>query len=127
MANITFLIDSTSKELAAGKGGSSPNAATPVSHPPFALNGTLSDPEYKVPIGRGETVVIYTQEKNQLPMVKIAPCGIIAHTFQGDPLTTDIMKDPAKRPIDIPNFDMDPGPVPDFIAFLGDDNPQWVP
>ncbi|MDC0710384.1 hypothetical protein POL68_18045 [Stigmatella sp. ncwal1] len=120
--NITFLIDSNTLP----KGGASVNNAVAVAHPPFLLNGKLSDPETKVPIARGERVVIYTQEKNHLPTVKVAPNGVIAHSFQGDPLTVAIMKDSSKRPIDIPNFDMDPGPTPDFIAYL-DNNTQWGP
>ncbi|ADO74784.1 hypothetical protein [Stigmatella aurantiaca] len=119
---ITFLIDSSTLP----KGGASINTAVAVAHPPFLLNGTLSDPKYKVPVAGGDTVFIYTQEKNLLPTVKVAPNGVIAHSFQGDPLSVDIMKNSSLRPIDIPNFDMDPGPSPDFIAYL-DDNSQWSP
>ncbi|MFY0567619.1 hypothetical protein ACN28E_27855 [Archangium lansingense] len=120
--NITFLIDSTKLQ----KGGPSINAPVAVSHPPFVLNGKPMDPEYKVPIGGGENVVIYTEEANHSQSVKVAPCGIVAHTFKGEALSPSIMKDPTLRPIDIPNFELYPGPVPDFIAYLPDDNPQWT-
>ncbi|WNZ61250.1 hypothetical protein QEG98_36000 [Myxococcus sp. MxC21-1] len=120
--NIVFLIDS--KKLP--KGGATINTATAVAHPPFLLNGTLEDPEFKVPVPSGKTVCIYTEEANHDESVKIAPTGIIAHSFRNVQLKVADMKDPATRPIDIPNFDMDPGPVPDFIAYSGDDV-QWTP
>ncbi len=122
MATINFLIDSTKLP----KGGSSLNAPVGVNHPSFLLNGTLQGPEYQVPIKGGEEVVIYTSESNHSQSVKIAPCGIIAHSFKGENLTTSIMTNPALRPIDIPNFDMNPGPSPDFIQYLPAD-PQWTP
>ncbi|WP_434347419.1 hypothetical protein ACN6A1_04475 [Myxococcus virescens] len=123
MAKIVFLIDSS----ALPKGGASVNTAVPVKHPPFLLNDNLQDPEFKVPVAKGEDIQIYTEEKNHLTSVKLAPNGFIAHTFpnQNTQLTVAVMKDSSKRPIDIPNFDMDPGPVPDFIAF-GDDDAQWT-
>ena len=123
MATITFLIDSTKLQ----KGGPSINAPAAVGPPPFILNGTPQNPEYQVPIKANEEVVIYTVEANHAQSVKIAPCGIIAHTFKGEALTSTIMKDPTLRPIDIPNFDMNPGPSPDFIQYLGNDDPQWTP
>ncbi|WPB82231.1 hypothetical protein KYC5002_24330 [Archangium violaceum] len=122
MATIVFLIDSSKLP----KGGSSINAPVAVDHPPFVLNGTPQAPEYQVPIKGKENVLIYTEDANHSQTVKLAPCGIIAHTFKGENLTPAIMKDPASRPIDIPNFDMDPGPSPDFIQYLANDNPQWT-
>jgi hypothetical protein len=122
MATITFLIDSTKLP----KGGSSINAPVAVGHPPFLLNGQPQGPEYKVPIKGGENVVIYMEEANHSQSVKVAPCGIIAHTFKGEALTPTAMKDPALRPIDIPNFDMNAGPSPDFVQYLANDNPQWT-
>ncbi len=122
MATITFLIDSTTLP----KGGSSINAPVAVIHPPLIVNGAPKDPKYQVPIKGGEKVVIYTEEANHSQTVKLAPCGIIAHAFKGEPLTPSIMKDPTARPIDIPNFDMNPGPSPDFIQYLANDNPQWT-
>ncbi|NVI96847.1 hypothetical protein HV824_01735 [Myxococcus sp. AM009] len=121
MAKIVFLIDSS----ALPKGGASVNTAVAVGHPPFVLNDKPQDPEYKVPVAKGENIRIYTEEQNHLTSVKLAPNGIIAHTFQGAQLTVAGMKDSSKRPIDIPNFDMDPGPVPDFIAF-DDEDAQWT-
>lgn len=122
MATITFLIDSTKLP----KGGSSIKSPVAVGHPPFLLNGTPQNPEYPVPLKAGEEVVIYTSEANHSQTVKLAPCGVVAHTFKGENLTTSIMKDPAMRPIDIPNFDMNPGPSPDFIQYVANDNPQWT-
>ncbi|AEI65626.1 hypothetical protein [Corallococcus macrosporus] len=121
MAKIVFLIDST----ALPKGGNSVSTAVAVKHPPFLLNGKPEDSEYKVPVARGENIRIYTDEQNHLTSVKLAPNGIIAHSFQGDLLTVAEMKDASKRPIDVPNFDMDPGPVPDFIAYSDNDTP-WT-
>ncbi|KFA93870.1 hypothetical protein [Archangium violaceum] len=121
MATITFLIDSTKLP----KGGSSISAPVAVGHPPFILNGSPQNPEYQVPVKGGEKVLIYTEEANHSQTVKIAPCGIIAHTFKGESLNPSTMKDPAQRPIDVPNFDMDPGPSPDFIQYLAED-PQWA-
>lgn len=119
--NIVFLIDS--KKLP--KGGASINTATPVAHPQFLLNGTLEDAEFKVPVPNGKAVCIYTEEANHDASMKLAPSGIIAHTFNNVQLTVAAMKDSSTRPIDIPNFDMDPGPVPDFIKYSNDDT-QWA-
>jgi hypothetical protein len=123
MAIINFLIDSTKLPT----GGSSINSPVAVGHPPFLLNGKLQQPEYQVPVKEGEQVSIYTSEANQLTSVKLAPCGIIAHQFGQNPCTVEMMKAPALRPFDIPDFDMDPGPQPDFIQFVDNDNPQWQP
>ncbi|QDE92981.1 MULTISPECIES: hypothetical protein [Myxococcus] len=121
MAKIVFLIDSS----ALPKGGASVNTAVAVGHPPFVLNDKPEDAEYKVPVAKGENIRIYTEEKSHLTSVKLAPNGIIAHSFQGTQLTVASMKDSSKRPIDIPNFDMDRGPVPDFIEFSTGDA-QWT-
>ncbi|NOK02069.1 MULTISPECIES: hypothetical protein [Myxococcus] len=121
MAKIVFLIDSN----ALPKGGASVNTAVAVGHPPLVVNDKPQDADYKVPVAKGENIRIYTEEQNHLTSVKLAPNGIIAHTFQGTQLKVADMKDSSKRPIDIPNFDMDPGPTPDFIAF-GDDAASWT-
>ncbi|QDE71307.1 hypothetical protein [Myxococcus xanthus] len=121
MAKIVFLIDSS----ALPKGGASVNTAVSVGHPPLVVNDKPQDADYKVPVAKGENIRIYTEEQNHLTSVKLAPNGIIAHTFQGTQLKVADMKDSSKRPIDIPNFDMDPGPTPDFIAF-GDDGVSWT-
>lgn len=123
MAIINFLIDSTKLPT----GGASINSPVAVGHPPFLLNGQLQQPEYQVPVKEGEQVTIYTSEANQLTSVKLAPCGIIAHRFGQNLCTVEMMKSPTLRPFDIPEFDMDPGPQPDFIQFVDNDNPQWQP
>jgi hypothetical protein len=124
MATINFLIDSTTLP----KGGASINEPVAVPHPPFQLNGTLQKNDYQVPIKGDEQVVIYTSEANGVKSLKLAPCGIIAHSFPQESAKPkpSYMTDPALRPIDIPNFDMDPGPSPDFIQFLAAD-PKWAP
>lgn len=122
MATITFLVDTTKLQ----KGGSSINNPTPADHPPFILNGTPQGADYQVPLKAGENVRIYMEDANHGQNVKLAPCGIIAHTFKGEALSPSIMKDPKARPIDVPNFDLDMGPSPDFIQYLSNDNPQWT-
>ncbi|NVJ03759.1 hypothetical protein HUW63_00660 [Myxococcus sp. AM001] len=101
------------------------NTAVAVEHPPFVLNGKPQGAEYKVPVAQGENIRIYTAEKNHLTSVKLAPNGIIAHSIQGKPLQDSDMMDALRRPIDIPTIDMDPGPVPDFIAF-GENGTWWT-
>ncbi|AKQ63526.1 hypothetical protein A176_000438 [Myxococcus hansupus] len=123
MAKIVYLIDSSALPK---KGGTSVATAVAVGHPPFLLNDNPEGADYKVPVKKGENIRIYTEEKNHLSSVKIAPNGIIVHTFNKDALTVAYMKDSSKRPIDIPNFDMDPGPVPDFVAY-SDNDAQWEP
>jgi hypothetical protein len=124
MAVIKFLIDSTKLP----QGGSSITAPAAVGHPAFLLNGQLqSNGDYQVPVREGEEVTIYTLEANQVTGVKLAPCGIIAHQFGSKPCTVDMMKDPAQRPFNIPEFDMEFGPQPDFIKYNVNDNPQWQP
>lgn len=121
MAIIRFQIDSTKLP----KGGSSITAPVGVGHPPFLLNGTQQAAEYQVPIKGGENVRIYTDDASRSQNVKLAPCGIIAHSFKQESLTPAIMKDPKLRPIDVPNFNMENGTSPDFIEYVDNDNPQW--
>ncbi|MFP2959376.1 hypothetical protein ACLEPN_16435 [Myxococcus sp. 1LA] len=121
MARIVFLIDSS----ALPKGGASVTTAVAVEHPPFVLNDQLQDAEYKVPVAPGEKIRIYVAEKYHRMSVKLAPNGVIAHSLQGTPLQVADMMNAMKRPIDIPTIDMDPGPVPDFIA-LGEDPELWT-
>ncbi|QQR43683.1 hypothetical protein JKA73_32465 [Myxococcus xanthus] len=125
MVKISFLIDSTKLPT----GGSSVSTAVAVSHQTFLVNDNphpnQNDPDYAVPVPSGESVRIYIQEANYASTVGLAPNGIIVHAFNGAPVSDAIMNDATKRPIDIPNFDLDLGPIPDFIGFVGD-SPKWT-
>ncbi len=120
---IVYLIDSSTLP----KGGASVGTATAVPHPKFYLNNELQDGDTKVHVSQGDRIFIYTEEEKHLTSAAIAPNGIIAHSFNGTSLTVATMKDAAKRPIDIPNFDMDPGPAPDFIGYQDGQGWQQTP
>ncbi|GEL70226.1 hypothetical protein [Myxococcus virescens] len=126
MLKISFLIDSNSLP----KGGASIGAAVAIKHPTFLLNDKThphqDDPDYAVPVPSGENVRIYIQESNYGSTGGIAPNGIIVRRFNDVPLTDAIMNDARQRPIDIPNFDLDLGPIPDFIGYNTEETPKWT-
>ncbi len=135
MVKIKFQIDSSKLP----QGGSSISTAVAVGHPQLRLNDdptlhppTPDGPDYTVSVANGDNVRIYVQELNSLSTVGLAPCGIIVNTFGKTQLTDAIMNDATQRPIDVPNFDLDQGPIPDFVGFIGDSSkwtqapPSWV-
>jgi hypothetical protein len=122
---ITFLADST--KLPRGSGGTSLQNATGIGHPNMTVDqsglplqtNVLGDTPVK--IGPGEEVQLLVIDANGLLNVRLAPCALMVHDFNG---SIPDMTNGDTRPINVPEFDVNYANVP-YLDYKTPNDPQW--